>query len=53
MERRMYFIQFPRTFKEDEIDTTLENKFSLELSGIFNWAIDGYNRLRSSDFRLP
>jgi putative DNA primase/helicase len=53
MERRMYFIQFPRTFKEDEIDTTLENKLSLELSGIFNWAIEGYNRLRSSDFRLP
>jgi putative DNA primase/helicase len=53
MDRRLFFIQFHRTFKGDEIDANLENKLSLELSGIFNWAIDGYNRLRENDFKLP
>ena len=53
MDRRLFFIQFPRTFKGDEIDPNLENKLSLELSGIFNWAIEGYNQLRENDFKLP
>jgi putative DNA primase/helicase len=53
MDRRLFFVQFPRTFKGEEIDRSLENKLSLELSGIFNWAIEGYNRLRKNDFRLP
>ena len=53
MDRRLFPIQFRRTFKGEEIDSNLENKLSLELSGIFNWAIEGYNRLRKNDFKLP
>ncbi len=50
MDRRLFFIQFPRTFKGDEIDGNLENKLALELSGIFNWAIEGYQQLIRNDF---
>ena len=53
MDRRLFPIQFRRTFKGEEIDPNLENKLSLELSGIFNWAIEGYNRLKRNDFKLP
>ena len=45
--------QIEGTFSKDEVDANLENKLSLELSGIFNWAIEGYNRLRENDFKLP
>lgn len=53
MWRRIYIIEFPRTFSEDEMDVELTEKLSNELSGIFNWAMEGYNRLRTSGFRFP
>jgi len=50
MWRRIYVIDFPRRFKEDEMDVHLTEKLKSELSGIFNWALEGYKRLRERDF---
>jgi putative DNA primase/helicase len=52
MWRRIWVITFPRKFKENEMDRQLEYKLSLELSGIFNWALEGYSRLKGKDFAL-
>ena len=52
MWRRIYIIPFPRTFTEAEMDRNLEDKLTLELSGIFNWALEGYNRLKKNGFSL-
>lgn len=50
MWRRLYLIEFPRTFSEDEMDVYLTEKLKKELSGIFNWALEGYERLREKNF---
>ena len=50
MWRRIYVINFPRKFAENEMDVRLADKLMGELSGIFNWAIEGYKRLRSQEF---
>lgn len=50
MWRRLYFIDFPRTFSEQEMDVNLTEKLQQELSGIFNWALEGYRRLRKNKF---
>jgi putative DNA primase/helicase len=34
------------------MDRDLEGKLIGELSGIFNWALEGYRRLRQKSFRL-
>jgi putative DNA primase/helicase len=52
MWRRIYIIEFPKTFNEDEMDVFLIDKLKNELSGIFNWAIEGYKRLRDRNFRF-
>ena len=52
MWRRIWVIPFPRTFTEAEMDRNLESKLALELSGIFNWALEGYNQLRENEFSL-
>jgi len=50
MWRRVYVIQFPRTFSEEEMDVYLTEKLEGELSGMFNWAMAGYKRLRAKNF---
>ena len=50
MWRRIYIITFPRTFSETEMDVYLTEKLRRELSGIFNWALEGYKRLRKKNF---
>jgi len=50
--RRIYVVDFPRIFNEEEQDKQLTEKLNGELSGIFNWALEGYNRLRSKDFQF-
>jgi putative DNA primase/helicase len=50
MWRRIHVIEFPRTFKESEMDVELTGKLMDELSGIFNWALEGYRRLRDQEF---
>ena len=46
----MYVIGFPRTFTEKEMDVYLTQKLKGELSGMFNWAMEGYKRLRAKNF---
>ena len=50
MWRRIYVIEFPRKFTDDEMDVELTKKLQNELSGIFNWALEGYKRLRNQNF---
>ena len=50
MLRRIYVIEFPRKFTEAEMDVELTKKLNNELPGIFNWAIEGYKRLRDQKF---
>jgi phage/plasmid-associated DNA primase len=45
MWRRIHVIEFPRKFAEHEMDVELTEKLMAELSGIFNWALEGYKRL--------
>jgi P4 family phage/plasmid primase-like protien len=52
MWRRIMVIDFPKIITEEEMDRDLEAKLAQELSGIFNWAIDGYKRLRERSFRF-
>ena len=52
MWRRIYIVEFPRTFSKHEMDVDLTDKLTGELSGIFNWAMEGYKRLRSKNFRF-
>ena len=44
--RRICFIDFPCKFEGEKADLELESKLKTELSGIFNWAYEGYLRLR-------
>jgi len=50
MWRRIHVIEFPKKFTESEMDVELTGKLMNELSGIFNWALEGYRRLRDHDF---
>ncbi len=43
-------IEFPRKFAEHEMDVELTEKLMAELSGIFNWALEGYKRLGGQKF---
>ena len=52
MWRRLYIINFPSRFSEHEMDVHLTEKLKTELSGIFNWALEGFKRLRDRDFGL-
>ena len=52
MWRRIYVIDFPRKFTESEMDVELTDKLLNELSGIFNWALEGYKRLRKRNFKF-
>jgi len=52
MWRRIWVLEFNRRFTEDDMDRQLEGKLTSELSGIFNWALEGYNRLKENNFAL-
>lgn len=47
---RIHVIEFPRTFAEHEMDVELTDKLMTGLSGIFNWALEGYKRLGGQKF---
>ena len=47
---RIHVIEFPRKFAEHEMDVELTEKLMGELSGIFNWALEGYKRLDGQKF---
>lgn len=44
-ERRLIIVRFNQTFRGSKIDYQLEKKLIQELSGIFNWAMDGLARV--------
>ena len=44
--RRICFIDFPCKFEGAKADRQLEKKLKTELPGIFNWAYEGYKRLK-------
>ena len=46
--RRICFIDFPRKFKGKDADKNLKSKLLTELAGIFNWAYEGYKRLKAN-----
>lgn len=50
MRRRIMVIDFPRLISEDEMGRGLEEKLTFELSGISNWALEGYKRLKERGF---
>jgi len=52
MWRRIWAIEFPRVFSESEMDRNLETTLSNELSGIFNWALEGLRRLKVNHFKF-
>lgn len=52
LKRRVYIIEFPRTFSKDEVDVYLEDKLTKELSGIFNWAIEGLTQIKKNNFQF-
>jgi len=48
--RRFEFVEFPNSFKpgEEDYDPNLKEKLTDELSGIFNWALEGLYRLEEN-----
>ncbi|MCK5604623.1 hypothetical protein KAR91_22230 [Candidatus Pacearchaeota archaeon] len=52
MNRRIYLIEFPKVFSKEEMDTDLTQKLLNELPGIFNWALEGYRRLKDREFKF-
>jgi putative DNA primase/helicase len=53
MWRRIYIIEFPRIFSEEEEDKDLTRKLEKEASGILNWALEGLERLQKRNFIFP
>lgn len=43
--RRMLIIPFTRVFRKEEMDRQLNDKLRKELSGIFNWIMEGRKRI--------
>ncbi len=52
MWRRIWVLEFNRCFTETDMDRQLEEKLVSELSGIFNWALEGYKTLKEKKFAL-
>jgi len=52
MWRRIWIVEFNRRFTQEDMDRELEGKLANELSGIFNWALEGYKRLKNRKFAL-
>lgn len=52
--RRLILMPFPETIPEGRRDSRLVDKLAQELSGIFNWAVDGAKALRKrNQFNEP
>ncbi len=48
---RILIINYLKSHIDDQ-NTNLDNELSEEISGIFNWAMDGLKRLKSNNFRF-
>jgi len=51
-DRRIYPIDFKKIFTKKEMDVHLTKKLAKELSGIFNWALEGYKSLRDMEYEF-
>jgi len=51
--RRVKLIPFEIQIPEDKQDLELEQKLTLELSGIFNWVLDGLKLYRAEGLQVP
>lgn len=49
LRRRLRAIQFNQSFKDEKRDLELTDKLLLELPGILNWAVEGYQRLQANN----
>ena len=47
MWRRIVMLPFNKTFDKKDRIRDLKDRLDIELSGIFNWCLEGYNRLQS------
>ena len=50
--RRVRILKFPKNFSETTPDLFLREKLKHELSGILNWAIEGYRNYKSQGLNL-
>lgn len=50
IQRRLILIPFTATIPEDKVDPDLDKKLAKELSGIFNWAMEGLKRLTDNNW---
>ncbi len=50
--KRIKIIEFPHVFEGDAEDVHLTEKLITELPGIWNWAYEGYKRLRNNKFQF-
>lgn len=52
LQRRIIIIPFNVTIPEEEQDIELPSKLKTELSGIFNWIMEGFIRLKANKYRI-
>ena len=52
MRRRIYLVEFNRTFSKEDADVYLDKKLQKELSGILNWCFMGLKRLKENNFQF-
>ena len=48
--RKIIILPFNRTFKGEEIDVEMFDKLKTEISGIFQWSIEGLKRLSNNNY---
>jgi putative DNA primase/helicase len=51
--RRIHVVEFGLTIPADQRDPNLGKKFAKEMSGILNWALDGYDQWKSQGLNPP
>jgi putative DNA primase/helicase len=49
---RLIILPFNRYIKPDERDTGIKNKIFAEISGILNWAIEGYTSFKYNEYKF-
>ncbi len=52
MFRKILIVPFNAIFEGEKIDRKIREKLKAELPGIFNWAMEGYERLRKNSYHF-
>lgn len=50
--RKILIVPFNKVFKPEEMDKSLKEKVTEELSGILNWSLEGAKRLINNDYKF-